>query len=755
MLILHLYACMYSTTHVADLYPLFEIIESPSNCTDRFFPTMADNQFEVHQEAIRKALQKEGENPVAYRCPNGHPYVIGDCGRPYYLATCHECGAQIGGQGHKAATGNAALATGDSSTQSRKGHILGRQTSRPGVAPERELSSLSCAVLRCLTHLAMYTSSLFSRYHMFRIIQPNLVREDDVRPFIDAHIQLDLQQIAQCCAESTDDCILLLHDVINRMKQASHIGENITLDTTDIRKKWEREFDERYIQPVFDNRKHNLETIKGELDTSKSVDIKDILSTVRQPLNRANLLASPGLWAYRRPLTVPALQNLLVSTYKEAPRLCDVINSSEKLMALKYLPDILNLMRLLNGEFHSKFSRAKADSLTIRDFCDQYATEANGIRRLTNSYISSWNLMLQSSNKSMTVTLILMNIDSPLSQLLYDRHAPKSTTKSQISTPFQLVNFLVDIQNKLLAYDDNRQSIKLSSANSSHVISIENCDELLDLVLAHGEYELRETTSVTYNWPAIEREVIHRYISNKPRIEFSRDQLPFYVYQEDFNLHNQMQTINESQERLDKHFQESIINALTQRIPVLTAHLKDLQVIINILSVAPHIEGEDSLAEYMKETFGREPEYLSQEIRIKHVKHVWLLLKYAQTDLLMKQHQEPFDDLPAEYRDNINQDLLIDLSDHFRYNSPKTKKFLLQLFDFIIIGLNKAAVVQDSADPENSIVEALKTHIMKSFDEIQAYELMEELPPLPTQLKARHASKAWCYIWTQYTTRRE
>jgi len=33
MLILHLYACMYSTIHVADLYPLFEIIESPSNCT--------------------------------------------------------------------------------------------------------------------------------------------------------------------------------------------------------------------------------------------------------------------------------------------------------------------------------------------------------------------------------------------------------------------------------------------------------------------------------------------------------------------------------------------------------------------------------------------------------------------------------------------------------------------------------------------------------------------------------------------------
>ena len=32
----------------------------------RFLPTMADNQFEVYQEAIRKALQAPDENPVAY-----------------------------------------------------------------------------------------------------------------------------------------------------------------------------------------------------------------------------------------------------------------------------------------------------------------------------------------------------------------------------------------------------------------------------------------------------------------------------------------------------------------------------------------------------------------------------------------------------------------------------------------------------------------------------------------------------------------
>ena len=47
------------------------------------------------------------------------------------------------------------------------------------------------------------------------MIKPALVRDDDVMPFLDAHIQLDLQHISQCCGESIDDCLLLLHDVIH------------------------------------------------------------------------------------------------------------------------------------------------------------------------------------------------------------------------------------------------------------------------------------------------------------------------------------------------------------------------------------------------------------------------------------------------------------------------------------------------------------------------------------------------------------
>ncbi|CAD7696269.1 unnamed protein product [Ostreobium quekettii] len=43
-----------------------------------------------------------------YRCPNGHVYIIGECGRAWEEARCAECGATIGGRNHKLASGNAA-----------------------------------------------------------------------------------------------------------------------------------------------------------------------------------------------------------------------------------------------------------------------------------------------------------------------------------------------------------------------------------------------------------------------------------------------------------------------------------------------------------------------------------------------------------------------------------------------------------------------------------------------------------------------
>lgn len=40
-----------------------------------------------------------------YRCRNGHPFTVGECGMPMQTARCPQCGEVVGGQSHQAAEG--------------------------------------------------------------------------------------------------------------------------------------------------------------------------------------------------------------------------------------------------------------------------------------------------------------------------------------------------------------------------------------------------------------------------------------------------------------------------------------------------------------------------------------------------------------------------------------------------------------------------------------------------------------------------
>ncbi|KAF8748917.1 P-loop containing nucleoside triphosphate hydrolase protein [Rhizoctonia solani] len=56
-----------------------------------------------YQEVTNRAFGHTGH---FYQCPNGHPYVIGECGGAMQVSTCPECGAAIGGSHHRSLAGN-------------------------------------------------------------------------------------------------------------------------------------------------------------------------------------------------------------------------------------------------------------------------------------------------------------------------------------------------------------------------------------------------------------------------------------------------------------------------------------------------------------------------------------------------------------------------------------------------------------------------------------------------------------------------
>lgn len=93
------------------------------------------------------------------------------------------------------------------------------------------------------------------------------------------------------------------------------------------------------------------------------------------------------------------------------------------------------------------------------------------------------------------------------------------------------------------------------------------------------------------------------------------------------------------QERLNEDAENFVCNNQPDRVFGITANLKDLKVIINYMSVMQYIHREKPLAEDIQALFGHAPAYLAPEIQLKHVRHVWVLVKFAQTDMLMSQHQ--------------------------------------------------------------------------------------------------------------------
>ena len=78
-----------------------------------------------------------------------------------------------------------------------------------------------------------------------------------------------------------------------------------------------------------------------------------------------------------------------------------------------------------------------------------------------------------------------------------------------------------------------------------------------------------------------------------------------------------------------------------RNIQTLTSYLKDLMKIISYLTVMQHIDMERSLGQFMSNVLELEksPAYLKGDIQLRHVRDVWLLLKYTQTDTLLRNEQ--------------------------------------------------------------------------------------------------------------------
>lgn len=198
------YSIMFSTTLV--IKPLKELIDSPLNAKDSFLPTMPQDTIYDIRNAIISGNQNEV--PTFYACPNGHPYVLFDCGRPWVIHNCKTCGAQIGGTNHNLLPNNKVLNISDSSM---RGYCLtDSKTMSDEPKTERLLSNSQFSLVRFFLHACMYFSCDKNEKDIHNIMTTNPTNKKE---FFWNHMNLDLRIASKALNLNKDEIIILLHKV--------------------------------------------------------------------------------------------------------------------------------------------------------------------------------------------------------------------------------------------------------------------------------------------------------------------------------------------------------------------------------------------------------------------------------------------------------------------------------------------------------------------------------------------------------------
>jgi hypothetical protein len=213
-LAVHFWVVMITMKDNQLLHVFKKLIEKPKQFKGSFLPSMPQDDVK-HFHDFLKIADSGREAYVMYECPNGHPYFIGDCGKPSVTAKCPTCHEEIGGTNHNLVSSNKQIENYEEKPST--GHNLGDPSQRSKQPlPERNLPPASVATIRILTHVALYLGCNNSPKECSSLVEPN-ISEDNVSSYMWGHLEIDLEVLSQAINMNKEDTVLFLHILLHRI----------------------------------------------------------------------------------------------------------------------------------------------------------------------------------------------------------------------------------------------------------------------------------------------------------------------------------------------------------------------------------------------------------------------------------------------------------------------------------------------------------------------------------------------------------
>ncbi|ELU02735.1 hypothetical protein CAPTEDRAFT_201549 [Capitella teleta] len=733
---MHLHAVLAVVGNTSLCRLLSDVLHNPENLQGVFLPTMPEDDI----AAIRAAIVEKWA--AVWICPNGHPYVIGNCGRPMEASKCKECGATIGGRNHQQSEGNTRMHTEDNT---KPGHILGSSERRlDRETTVRSLTPTSMAIMRCLLHCAMHLGSTVNARNLSVLIQPPV---KDVPGFLEAHLRHDLRQLQRAVGCSKDDVFLLLHYTLHQMRStaANQQGAH-DLRIKAGRDRWEEEFCEAFITPVIQAKDAVLQAantaMANDEQTGHGKLMKLIYEVDESPEKQA-------LWKYRPSITV---DNLLHKLHEKKDNELELVrcflSRVNELAAIRHLPNIVALLERLRLRYSYIISRADASKTTIsemkrafpasvciEDLLESFTCAWKAVRKHLNNYVVNGRVLVPAE------TCNEVDDDSPLAMLL-------PSTRGIGGCALALLHFLCEQQNEFLgtfARIRNKRmserSLPVSAALEYHLIICDPTTELYPLLVAYQSYSVKQTLDSDYNFHALQDKILERFVAGRALLKYEENTLIFSDDYPSMYLFDKLSAVVH-QVKLPSEAIDTLLRT-SWELPELCTLLGRLDTAISFL-ISIGGQGDTLLTDFLDNTLRMRHRMLHsvvEQCQLKHVVHLWKLLSMQKAQLLSYLRQDPFEALPDEFKEAITTDMQTQLHPMSKVNKRLQRTIHQMLFNYML-----DVLIPQSRESEDTMNYPLRDCLVEIPSVEEDATLMDIVGSLPEELLNKHLAATWTYI---------
>eukprot|EP00397_Hematodinium_sp_SG-2012_P001310 GEMP01001311.1.p1 GENE.GEMP01001311.1~~GEMP01001311.1.p1 ORF type:complete len:1772 (+),score=331.23 GEMP01001311.1:164-5317(+) len=618
-----------------------------------------------------------------YCCPNGHPYYIGECGKPATTRNCPECSAKIGGQNHILSVNNTQLAPGVD--VSPHGYCLPDANDTDNVLHLRNLPDIAARALRWCVHGLMFAGSKTGVNYSCIINGPQAATTASLaaqHAFFEKHLMHDWNILKERL-HNGENAALYLHEVFCRLDMSAAASNADTLSSAAGRAAWEN----AAMQLGFNVFVDSIVTA-DELRTRFQVD--SVGSPVFEEFSAKSFTEDD--FAFREDAMVVSplndLKNVDLNGHTLLRRL--LLQYPRPLSAVKYLRDCVHWVTFVHATYSRKIDREKGRQITIGDALKAAGPE-DKIAFL--GFQAAWAIAWPSVTHydclavpSQYKEVVEVNDARPLSFCMPDE-------KDECICCLAFLQFLVNQHNAILDDVDMRDSEEVPThlLSVSHAIDLEHIE--IEGVLA--------TKCLTYRSGAREydlnraKNAFRHALSAKPRVRLEIPQFVFLKEGTTIRLHQIPQCA------LSADICDKLAEELTQDAAVASACLDKVDMALHFLRAQGDVQVDNSaevarmpLKEYMGTVLlmprtDNCPITATDRIRLEHLEHLW--------QLLTRICEDPQDSLVrSKYRQALPESVEAALEDAL-------VRMDLCVLDECLSNLMKYFLAEDSLDAKESL----------------------------------------------------